>query len=306
MFIERIKAGAGMLPDSLGREFSEVYQTIVSAKGIKTDEEELDLVNQLIRRAEQGSYPEDGSMHIVSPGARVDWSSDAAHRAVQPPPERSYGVVAGGILMGVALLIALLSILGGGDKRNTSGDESLAVALQTATALSARDTTSSRTPAPNTTQTALAQATAVWANSVVEVGTDYKQKLPPLYPESLEIGGVPFRVYPSAISNGTWTYEPLEGTSSWIGGTIINWCFGLPALASNKAVFERLEQAGDTDRIALVRMSGGLVRRYRLQKPVQVERQQIEILVQNQPGITLVLLGDEQNARRWIIRGSKE
>ena len=45
-------------------------------------------------------------------------------------------------------------------------------------------------------------------------------------------------------------------------------------------------------------MSGGVVRHFRLQRPVQVERQQIEVFAQNQPGITVILLGDEQGPQR--------
>src|SRR4029077_3209871 len=129
-------------------------------------------------------------------------------------------------------------------------------------------------------QTAVAQATAVWAGSGIVVGTDYKQKLPPLYPETLEIGGVPFRVYPSSMDGGRWGYQNVEGTASWIGGTVINWSFGLPALDNNAALFKRLGEVGgvkegtsgtdstnstngngrETAKEALLRMSGGVVR----------------------------------------------
>ena len=70
------------------------------------------------------------------------------------------------------------------------------------------------------TQTAAAQATAVWEGSGIVVGTDYKQKLPPMYPETLEIDKIPFRVYPSAIDNGKWEYQALAGTASWIGARL--------------------------------------------------------------------------------------
>jgi hypothetical protein len=296
---------------NVDREFAETYRTIVSGMGVRTDEEEMNLINELIRRAKVGSYPEDGSMHIVSPTAQVEWSSDDAQQAMQLPPERNYGLLAGGLLIGVAIVIALISIVGGsgkgtGDGRDGKDDASIAMS-GTATAMSANS--ASETPSlseAEATQTAVAQATAVWANIGIEVGTDYKQKLPPLYPESLEIDGVPFRVYPSAIDNGEWPYQSVEGTTSWIGGTLINWCFGVPALDSNITLFDRLDKAADGDRVALLRMSGGLVRSYQLQKPVQVERQQIEVFAQNWPGITIVLLGDEHGTERWIIRGSED
>ncbi len=286
--------------DEIDREFDEVYQTIMSGKEVRTDEEELALVNELIRRAEQGSYPEDGAMHIISPRVDVDWASDAAMKAVQPAPARNYGLVAGGLLIGVTLLFALLSVAGG------SKDGSAASAMSaTATAMAASPISGTLSvSAVQATQTAIAQATALWAGSGIVVGSDYKQKLPPVYPETLEIDGVPFRVYPSAMDGGKWEYQTVEGTASWIGGTVINWCLGVPDLDYNLALFKRLWEARDGDKEALLRMSGGVVRHFRLQKPTQVERQQIEVFAQNQPGITIILLGDEQGSKRWLLHGT--
>lgn len=306
MVLGRSRSGRHINLDNLDREFVEAYQTIVHGKGVRTDEEEFDLVNELIRRSEQGAYPEDGSMHIVSPRAGVDWGSDSAHRAVQSAPERNYGLLAGGLMIGVTLVIALLLLVGGnsGESRSSSTTASATATALTADAMNSISLTPSLS-APQATQTAIAQATAVWGDFGIEVGTDYKQKLPPLYPETLEIAGLPFRVYPSAISNGTWPYQAVERSASWIGGTLINWCFGVPAVEPNIALFAKLEKAQESDRVALLRMSGGLVRRYQLQKPIQVERQQIEVFAQNQPGITIVLLGDQQGSKRWIIYGSE-
>ena len=53
-------------------------------------------------------------------------------------------------------------------------------------------------------------------------------------------------------------------------------------------------------------MSGGVVRRFRLGRPMQIERQQVEVFMQNQPGITMVLLGDEQGPKRWLLRGVED
>jgi hypothetical protein len=314
MFSGRTRSSGQIDVGKADREFAETYRTIVSGMGVRTDEQEMNLINELIRRAKVGSYPEDGSMHIVSPTAQVEWSSDDAQHAVQLPPERNYGLLAGGLLISLAIVIALISIVrgdgkGSGDGRDgRDGKDDASIAMsETATAISSNS--ASETPSlseSEATQTAVAQATAVWGNIGIEVGTDYKQKLPTLYPETLELGGVPFRVYPSAIDNGEWPYQSVEGTASWIGGTLINWCFGVPALDSNITLFDRLDKAANGDRVALLRMSGGLVRRYQLQKPVQVERQQIEVFAQNWPGITIVLVGDEQGTERWIILGNED
>jgi hypothetical protein len=285
--------------DDLNREFDDDYQAMLSGKGVRTDEEELALLNALIRHAEQGSFPQDGAMHIISPTAEVDWSSDAAMRAVQAPPTRNYGPLAGAFLIGLALLFALFSLAGGG-----KGQPLPASATTTVLA----DDVVSGTLSAMTTQTAVAQATAVWAGSGIVVGTDYKQKLPPVYPETLEIDGVPFRVYPSAMEGGKWEYQTLEGTASWIGGTVINWSFGVPASDLNLALFRRLEpsQSEGEDKEALLRMSGGAVRYFRLQRSTQIERQQIEVFAQNKPGLTVVLLGDQQGAGRWLLRGMED
>ncbi len=314
MFSGQTRLSRRVLGDDLDREFDEVYQTLMSGRGVRTDEEELALANELIRRAEQGSYPEGGAMHIISPRADVDWASDAAMLAVRPPPARNYGLVAGGILIGVTLIFALFAVAGGSkgsDATFATSATSATSATATAVAASSASSASSANGAlsvsgAQATQTAIAQATAGWAGSGIVVGTDYKQRLPPVYPETLEIDGAPFRVYPSAMDGGKWQYQTVEGTASWIGGTLINWSFGVPDLEVNMALFKRLEQAPDGDKEALLRMSGGVVRYFRLQTPTQVDRQQIEAFAQNQPGITIVLLGDEQGPRRWLLRGTED
>jgi hypothetical protein len=285
--------------DDLDREFDDVYQRIIASKGVRTDEEELALVNELVRRAEQGAFPQDGSMHIISPRADVDWASDEAMLALRPPRTRNNTLIAGGLVIAGAVLFALFSMIGG-----AQGGSNGSSASATATALATPGQTG--TLAIEATQTAAAQATAVWAGSGIVVGTDYKQKLPPVYPETLEIDGVPFRIYPSAMEGGRWRYEKVEGTASWIGGTVINWSFGIPALGTNMQLFQGLGQAQDGEKEALLRMSGGAVRHFRLEKPVQIDRQQIEVFIQNKPGLTLVLLGDEQGAKRWLIRGTED
>ena len=168
MFSLQSRAGSQSFGDDLDREFDEVYQTIVSSKGVRTDEEELALVNELIRRAEQGSFPQDGAMHIISPRVDVDWASDEAMLAVRPSPARNPGLVAGGLLIGVALLFALFSMTGG-----RGGNSTASGASATSTALAASSI--SGTLSLSATQTAIAEATAVWAGSGIVVGTDYKQ-----------------------------------------------------------------------------------------------------------------------------------
>ena len=191
-----------------------------------------------------------------------------------------------------------------GGNRGSSGVSAVSATSATATALASTALTEEL--AVGATQTAMAQATAVWASSGIVVGTNYKQKLPPVYPETLEIDGVPFRVYPTAMDAGRWSYQNAQGTASWIGGTVINWSFGMPALDTNMALFQRLGQSRDGEKEALLRMSGGVVRHFRLQKPVQIDRQQIEVFMQNKPGLTVVLLGDEQGAKRWLIQGTED
>ena len=310
MFSLQSRLGGQSHDEDLDREFDQVYGSLVSSRGIRTDEEELALVEGLIRRAEQGSFPQDGSLHIISPRADVDWTSDEAMLAVRPAPARNHGLAAGGLLIGAAVLFALVSMVGGGGDGGdggsslASGAAAAAAAAATATALAADAI--SGTLSVSATQTAMAQATVFWEGSGIVVGADYKQKLPPVYPETLEVAGVPFRVYPSGMSGGRWDYQPVEGTASWIAGTVINWSFGVPALENNRALIKSLERAQDGETAALLRMSGGVVRHFRLNRPVQIERQQIEVFLQNQPGITLVMLGDEQGPKRWLVRGLED
>src|SRR6476620_8858531 len=102
----RLSASGGYSPsdDGLDREFEEVYAGIIGMRGVRTDEEELALLNELVRRAEQGSYPEAGAMHIISPRVDIDWASDEAMMAVRPSSPRNNTLIAGGALIAGAIL----------------------------------------------------------------------------------------------------------------------------------------------------------------------------------------------------------
>ena len=131
-------SASGYLPagEDLDREFDEVYGRIVARRGVRTDEEEMVLVNALVRTAEQGSFPQDGAMHIISPRADIDWASDEAMLAVRPTATRNNALVAGAALIAGAVLFALFSLAGNQGGHNKSGSAASATSA-TATALAA-------------------------------------------------------------------------------------------------------------------------------------------------------------------------
>ncbi len=71
------------------------------------------------------------------------------------------------------------------------------------------------------------------------------------------------------------------------------------------SLFARLA-AGVGEKTAILRLSSGVVKRFKLQKPVHVGRQQIEVFAPYSPGLTVVLLGDRQGKERWLVRGREE
>lgn len=308
-------------PDEVRRELADAYREMLSSHGVKTDREELILLRDIIYKAEQGAFPQSGSMHVISPEVGVDWSDEATMKAVTPQAGAARTSLVGGVVVAAALLFALLSMLPGAGSGSISGSISgssggaqaspgTADAASTPAALYATATAPAGPAGGAEGSAGAGDLEGDWSDSGVLIGSSRKEALPPVYPETLEIAGVPYRVYASSVDRGSWSYSQAEGTVSWITGSIINWSFGMPDLERNSALFEILNTQGEASE-AVIRMSGGVVRTFALGAPVQVDRQQTEVFSQSSPGITLVLLGGEGGgegegkggSKRWMVRG---
>lgn len=306
------------------------YQGEMAERGVRTYIEEREACRDLLYRCEQyGEFPSDGNLHMLSlEDVDDEATTEAAIRALQSATSGGSSGTNRRPLIGMALLVFagimfVVVLFGGGSGSKSNGQKSAGQGTSVAgtnmlTTTLTMTGSLTETLAAASTMTALANEVAPeWGGSSIEVGTDYKQALPPVYPETLEIDGTPFRTYPSAIEGGKWEYKELEDTASWQAGSVVNWSFGIPALDPNMKVMQRLVAgaqvpqptegtAGGKAKLALMRMSSGAVRRFRLGAPIQVAPQQIEYFSQLKPGITIVLLGRNQGTLRWLVQGVEE
>jgi hypothetical protein len=126
---------------------------------------------------------------------------------------------------------------------------------------------------------------------LVEVG-DSQVALP--VPVTLEVGGESFSVQPSDPDEATWTSPSLPSTSAvWVYGTVVNYVLGLEATAENQGLIEAV-RSGDSVRL---RLSSGVQLTFRVTGQETVRPDDPSIFLQSRPGLTLVLLGDEDAER---------
>ena len=107
-------------------------------------------------------------------------------------------------------------------------------------------------------------------------------------------------VQPVQISSGDWLLPDDERAVSWVFGTVVNYVFGLEATDDNKTLLGRM-QPGDE---MLLRMSTGPAFRFVYADAVRVQPQASEIFRQTRPGLTLVLMGDNDRADRIVLRAA--
>ena len=117
-------------------------------------------------------------------------------------------------------------------------------------------------------------------------------------PRTLEVGGVSFVVQPVTINSGDWPLPDDERAVSWVHGTVVNYVLGLEATADNKTLLAALKPGDDL----ILRMSTGPAYRFAFADAVRVPPQASEIFRQTEPGLTLVLMGEQAQPTRVIIR----
>ena len=226
----------------------------------------------------------------------LDWTDPAAVEAMQQsigqgkgrsvPNGRSQGGLSD-MLTGIGMLLAI--VLAGWWYFGGFGDGTDEVTAAIGTPALISETDSNATPTPLPTLEAELLADIVDASGV-------KTKL--VVPRTLELGGVSFVVQPVKIKRGDWALPDDERAVSWVYGTVVNYVLGLEATAENKSLLASL-QAGNE---ILLRMSTGPAYRFAYADAVRVAPQASEIFRQTRPGLTLVLMGSDDEASRIVLR----
>jgi hypothetical protein len=114
--------------------------------------------------------------------------------------------------------------------------------------------------------------------------------------QSVAIAGQIYRVEPTEIV-ADWKFSDQPGVASWISGTVINYIVGLPYSATNAALFQKTKQA---DSIRLT-VANGQVLTFRVAAIQRVATTDTQVMAQDHPGVTLLLLGEPTPDRLAIL-----
>ena len=118
-------------------------------------------------------------------------------------------------------------------------------------------------------------------------------------PVSLEIAGRYFAVVPTTLRDDTWAYLPDPGRVSWLAGSYVNVVLGLPYTAENLDLVTATLALSDT---LTLRSSVGGANTYQVVERGTASVYEIEALSQRRAGLTLVLLGgNEESPDRRIV-----
>jgi hypothetical protein len=287
------------------RQLCEQYYSRAIA-GTATDEEELAIALDLLERAKKGFVVNDagtGLIYISEPDLPVD----ADYLLEEGTPRQRLRQALPG-LAALVIGVILVSLLFGG-----GGGEATPTPTATSTTTAAHLPTMTLTPTPTTaitemptetptsTPTALPTETPTPATpKEVEVKPE-PVKLEPgaVIPVSLEVAGRYFAVVPTTLRDETWAYLPDPARISWLAGSYVNVVLGLPYADDNLDLVTATLTLSDT---LTLRTSVGGANTYQVLERRAVGVYEIEALSQRQAGLTLVLLGgNEESPDKRIV-----
>ena len=286
------------------RELLEQYYRKAIA-AVASDEEELAIAQDLLEKAQRGFVVDDDGEKLVyasPPDLPVDADFLVDQANLRRERLRKAAPWAGAFA--VALIIILV-VYGGG-----SGAPARSTPLPTMTVRVAIPT-QTLTPSPTATSTATPTSTPTQTPTPTNTPTTVPPEEIPvkpvqvtlepesLIPVSLEAAGRYFPVVPTGLRDGYWAFVPDPQQVSWLAGTYVNVVLGLPYTRDNGKLAAALT-VSDTltlrDNVAGTHV-------YRIAEKRTVGAYEIEALAQHRTGLTLVLLGgnDDGTDRRLVI-----
>jgi hypothetical protein len=287
-----------------------------------SDEEALAIAQDLLEKAQRGFVVDDTGDRLIyasDPELPVD-----AEFLVDEGALRQQRLRRGLAIVG-AFLVALLALLliYGGDSASTPTPTPVVttkvpifLATQTLTPTPTGSPTPTHTPSPTYTPTPTptpTQTPTPLPPEEVEVKAQpVKLEEGAIVPVSLEIAGRYFPVVPTGLRDEHWAYMTEPDQVSWLAGSYVNILLGLPytqqnlnLLPSTLAVSETLTISNTlvANSTLALRNSVGGINRYRVVDRDLVDVYAIEALGQRKAGLTLVLLGgnEESPDRRLVV-----
>ena len=287
------------------RQLCEQYYSRAIA-GTATDEEELAIALDLLERAKKGFVVNDagtGLIYISEPDLPVD----AECLLEEDSPRQRLRQALPGIAALVVGAILILLLFGG------SGSDATPTPTATVTTSAVHLPTMTLTPVPTTPVTPTPTATATSTPTPLPTDTPTPAtpkevevkpepvKLEPgaVIPVSLEVAGRYFAVVPTTLREDAWAYLPEPGRISWLAGSYVNVVLGLPYADDNLDLVTSTLALSDT---LTLRTSVGGANTYQVRERRSVGVYEIEVLSQRRAGLTMVLLGgNEESPDKRIV-----
>ena len=305
--------------------------------GVTSDEDELLVAEDMLRRAQSGAVPDDAGAKtiVIDPRRKVPLDNPllvkSAASALRQENLKRFLPLGG--LIAVAIIVVSLINRGGGKEEAAmaaaSGTPGGTVITGTVTLTATPTPTLTPTSVP--TPTPFDTATPVPTATVAPTPTDTPSSLPNatptpmvieyertpvsvepsqsmiIWPVSIEIKE---RIFPVAITGLTdegrlWGYAPEDNRISWLAGSWVNVILGLPFSFSNLELLESLE----INDPLMIRDNHAVIHRFKISDVRVVEQHQIETLRQKEAGLTLVLLNQnvgEHEGDRLIAKAIPE
>lgn len=152
------------------------------------------------------------------------------------------------------------------------------------------------TPFPQMTQPAAGQPVVVGVSDSGTISVTLDA------PATLNLQDTQWAVQPQNIAaDGLWNPEVDESTAAWVNGTIVNYVFGLADSEQNRALLESLTPGEQM----VINTRQGTTHTFNFDSRTVVPSNDRSVFNQQTPGLTLILLGSEDD-NRVVVRGRYE
>ena len=291
------------------RQLCETYYSRAIA-GTTSDEEELTVALDLLEKAQHGFVVDDsgkGLLYVSEPDLPVDADYLIEDESTGQRLRRALPAIAA-LALG---LVAMLFLYGDWGKRKQPVPTPTTTAVihlptMTLTPTPTTPVTETPTETPTITPTPMPTDTPTPAppKEVAVKPEPVKLDADAVVPVSLEIAGRYFPVVPTTLRDETWAYLPDPDRISWLAGSYVNVVLGLPYTEENLDLVATTLALSDT---LTLRTNVAGTNVYRVVERTSVAVYEIEPLGQRRAGLTLVLLGGNEEAsnegsdRRFIV-----
>jgi hypothetical protein len=275
-----------------------------------SDEEELAIARELLEKAQRGFVVDDageGLLYARDPELPVDAEFLVDEGAVRQQRFRRALPILGAFLVAV---LAVFLVYGRGSNSTsvpaptTTTQAPLFLATQTLTPTGSPIPLPTFTQEPTATTAPTLTPTPLPPEEIAVKPQPVKLEEGAVVPVSLEVAGRYLPIVPTGLRDGHWAYVTEADQVSWLAGSYVNVVLGLPYTEDN---LDLLASTIALSHTLTLRNSVGGTHRYRVVQCQQVDVYAIEVLAQRRAGLTLVLLGGNEDAsdegadRRLVI-----